>query len=48
MEDSNDEDRKILSLRRILSGKAQAFLEFLMDMEDRRYPNFAQRSFLEY
>ena len=48
MEDSNDEDRKILSLRRISSGKAQAFLEFLMDMEDLLYPSFAQRSFLEY
>jgi hypothetical protein len=48
MEDSNDEDRKILSLRRILSGKAQAFLEFSMDMEDQLYPNFAQRSFPEY
>jgi hypothetical protein len=48
MEDSNDENRKILSPRRILSGKAQGFLEFLMDMEDLQYPNFAQRSFLEY
>lgn len=48
MEDSNDNDRKILLLKKISLAKGQGFLEFSMGMEDQRYPSIVQRNFLEY